>query len=82
MFLVYVNNLVRSSQILKFKLYADDTSVCLSGANLSNLIENLNRELYKVKISFCANRLCLNSIKSQFIIFHSRQCLILVNVLI
>ena len=80
MFLVYINVLSSSSLIFNFNLYADDTSVCLSGKNLNTLIENLNGELPKVIIWFRANSLTLNSGKSQFIIFHNRQRLIPVNV--
>ena len=68
-FLVYINDLARSSLILKFNLHAADTSVCLSGNSLNTLIENLIGELSKVSIWFRANRLTLNSSKSHFIIF-------------
>ena len=80
MFMLYINDLARSSLIFKFNLYADDASVCLSGTNLNTFIENLNGELSKVSICFRANRLTLNSSKSQFIKCHSRQRVTPVNV--
>ena len=79
MFLVNMNDLVRSSLILKFNLYADDTCFCLSGNNLNTLIENPNGELSKVSIWFRATRLTVNSSKSLYIVFHSRQPVIPVN---
>ena len=78
--LVYINDLVRSSLILKFNLYADDRRVCLSADNLNILIDTLNGELSKVSIWFRANRLPLSSNKSKFTFFHRRQRLIPVNV--
>ena len=47
MFLVYINDLIVSFLILKFNLYADDTSVCLSGTNLNTFIENFNGNYLK-----------------------------------
>ena len=73
MFLVYINDIVKSSNLLNFTLYADDTSVCLSGSDLNNLIEAMNRELLFVSNWFYANKLTLNANKSQFVVFHSRQ---------
>ena len=80
MLLLYINDLARSSLVLKFNLYADDTSVCLSGSKLNTLTKNLKGELSKVNIWFCGNRLTLNSSKSQFVTFHSIQHVIPVNV--
>ena len=80
MFFIYINDIIRSFLTLKFNLYADDTGVCLSGNNLNALFENLNGELSKVSIWFRANRLTLNSTKSQSLNFQIRQRVIPVNV--
>ena len=73
MFLVYINNIIKSSRLLRFTLYADDTSVCLSGYDLNILINALSRELKLIYKLFTANKLTLNSIKSTFMIFHCWQ---------
>ena len=73
MFLIYVNDLVKSSNVLNFTLYADDTSVTHVGKNLDTVISTLNQELQLVATWFNLNKLPLNSDKSQYIIFRTRQ---------
>ena len=59
------------SKILKFYLFADDTSIYYDSENLITLQRTGNRELRKVRKWLEANRLSLNIAKTNYVIFHS-----------
>ena len=48
LFLIYINDVHKSSEILKFHLFADDTSTFYSQKDLRNVEMTLNNELAKV----------------------------------
>ena len=48
LFLLYINDICRSSEILKFILYADDTNIFYSCESLDQLCEVVNRKLHGV----------------------------------
>ena len=60
LFLIYVNDLPSVSKVLRFYLFADDTSIYYDSDNLINLQKIVNRELRKVRKWLDANRLSLN----------------------
>ena len=66
LFLIYINDIVNSSTILSFVLFADDTNIVLSHKNLNRLISTLNVELAKVSSWFKCNKLSLNISKTNF----------------
>ena len=70
LFLIYVNDLTRSSQIASFILYADDTNLFFSDKDVNSLIQKANTELEKVCHWFRANMLQLNSSKTKFMVFN------------
>ena len=45
LFLLYINDIYRSSSLLSFILFADDTSLFYSSANLTQAIAVVNEEL-------------------------------------
>ena len=69
LFLVYMNDISRCSEILSIILFADDTNLFLSHKNLVTLKETMNRELSKIASWLSANKLSLNIKKTHFIIF-------------
>ena len=71
LFLIYVNDLPNTSKLLRFYLFADDTSIYIDSDNLSTLQKIVNRELKKVRKWLEANRLALNISKTNYVIFHS-----------
>ena len=73
LFLIYINDIYKSSDILQFHLFADDTSIFYSHKNLKNVEMTLNNELIKVSKWLIANKLTLNVSKSNFVIFHPPQ---------
>ena len=70
LFLLYINDISNSSSILKFFLFADDTTVYYSADPLNANTEHiLNSELEKVSCWLAANKLSLNVKKSNFLHF-------------
>ena len=73
LFLIYVNDIYRCSQIFDFYLFADDTNLLYSNKDLKDLETVVNEELIKVGDWLDANKLSLNTSKSNFVIFHPYQ---------
>ena len=70
LFLLYINDISESSDILKFYLFADDTTVFYCDKTNPGTQELLDRELAKVSDWLSANKLNLNVKKSNFLHFH------------
>ena len=64
---------IKSSDILQFHLFADDTSIFYSHKNLENIEITLNSELIKASERLIANKLTLNVSESNLVIFHPPQ---------
>ena len=73
LFLVYVNNIHKCSNKLRFYLFADDTNVLCADKNVKALETTINIELGTFYVWSTANKLTLNSKKSNFIVFHPYQ---------
>ena len=73
LFLLYVNDLPRSSKILKFILFADDSNIYFSHNNTTTLFNIINTELMKVSNWFKLNKLSLNIEKTNYIIFGRKR---------
>ena len=73
LFLLYVNDLCRSSDKLSFYLFADDTNLLYADRDINSLKRVVNAELSEVQEWLIANRLILNAKKSNFVIFHPYQ---------
>ena len=69
LFLIYVNDIINSSPLLNFVIFADDTSVFYSHRDLNHLNNLLNWELLKISQWFKCNKLSLNVNKTNFIHF-------------
>ena len=72
LFLIYINDIPNSSSKLSFYLFADDTNMRFSDNNLQSLA-TVNNELKNVCDWLTANKLTLNTKKSNFVIFRPRQ---------
>ena len=73
LFLIYVNDFQKCSDLLEFHLFADDTNLFSNNANIHDLESNIKSELEKVNTWLCANELSLNLEKTSFVIFHPPQ---------
>ena len=73
LFLIYINDIYQSSQILPFRLFADDPSILLANKNLEILEQARNSELKKVSVWLLANKQSVNVSKSNFLVISSRK---------
>ena len=67
--LIYKNDLPKSSKLLSFYLFADDTNIYFESDNLATLAKKVNNELRKVKSWLDCNKLALNIDKTNFVLF-------------
>ena len=73
LFLVYINDICNSSDLLSFILFADDTNLLMCNKNLDTLIDKMNEELLKINTWLQLNKLSLNLKKTNFILFKSSK---------
>ena len=64
-FVLYINDIYKSSSLFAFYLFADDTSIILANKNLKELETLVNCELGNVNEWLKANKLSLNIKKNQ-----------------
>ena len=69
LFILYINDFSRSSDVLSFVLFADDTNLFFSHDNPHTLAETINVELVKVLKWIRANKLSLNLQKTKYMLF-------------
>ena len=68
LFILYVNDITYTSNILDFILFADDTTILYSHKDINSKINMVNEELQEVNNWFKANKLSINASKTNFII--------------
>ena len=73
LFLIYINDICNTSDLISFSLFADDTSLIYSCSNVDTAINILNDELVKISTWMQINKLSINVRKSKYIVFSSRQ---------
>ena len=74
LFLIYINDLPASSDLLNFVLFADDSNLQLSGSDPKQIAKQMTEELEKVGDWFKANKLLLNVNKTKLIVFKTQKC--------
>ena len=70
LFIVYINDFSRASELLFSIIFDDDTSVFIEGTHYEQVISILNKELKKVDVWLQANKLTMNLIKTHYMVFH------------
>lgn len=73
LFLFYINDITRINDKVNFIIYADDTSIFFTGANLQLLQPVINDTLTALQSWSDANSLALNATKTKAVIFHSKR---------
>ena len=73
LFLLYVNDMHRSSKKFDFYLFADYTNLLYADKDINKLEIVANEELLRLCEWLNANKLSLNASKSNFVIFHPYQ---------
>ena len=66
LFLLYINDLYSTSNLLNFILFADDTNILYAHKNIKVLYDTVNKELEHVEEWFNSNKLSLNTIKTKY----------------
>ena len=69
LFIIYINDLHRSLSKCSVFHFADDTNLLFTSKNSKYLAREINGELKSLFDWLCANRLSLNVLKTEFIIF-------------
>uniref|UniRef100_A0A3Q3EDH9 Reverse transcriptase domain-containing protein n=1 Tax=Labrus bergylta TaxID=56723 RepID=A0A3Q3EDH9_9LABR len=64
-FILYINDICKTSNILQFVLFADDTNIFCTGEDLQQLLELITSEMSKLKRWFDNNKLSLNLSKTK-----------------
>lgn len=75
LFILYTNDLPDSLKHLKCILFADDTTLYVSSKNIKQLIDTMNAELTTLSDWFKANKLSLNTSKTNYVIFQKSNSL-------
>ena len=57
---LYVNDIVKTSYLFQFIMFADDTNLFASHSNLDELLKIVNQEIAKISNSLKINKLSLN----------------------
>ena len=70
LFILYINDFSRASDLFFSKIFADDTSVFIEGTHLEQMIHIINEELQKIDTWLKANKLTINLKKTHYMIFH------------
>ena len=73
LFLIYINDMCRATNILNFVHFADDSTVYLSGSDIDYVVNNLNAGLECVDHWLTANKLSLNIIKSKYMVIANKK---------
>ena len=73
LFLIYINDIINTSELLNFTLYADDSIIYVSGNSINDIILAANQELNKVLNWVTCNKLTLNMEKTHYVIFNRNK---------
>ena len=73
LFIIYIKDFSRTSDILFSILFSNDTNVFFEGTNFDYICEILNNELEKVNIWSNANKLTVNVKKAHYMMFHRKR---------
>lgn len=73
LFNIYVNDIGKSLKNSKYILYADDTTIYITGKNFTDLFKNMNADLNSIATWFRANKLALNINKTNYMIFSQNR---------
>ncbi len=60
LFIIYINDLCKVANNMKYVVFADDTNIFGTDDNLHRLLENISTEMTKLKLWFDVNKLSVN----------------------
>ncbi len=68
LFILYVNDIINTSTVLEFVLFADDTTITYSHVDILSKLNIINKELQEVNNWFKANKLSVNASKTNYML--------------
>ena len=69
LFILYINDLPDAIENARSIIFADDTTIYISGRNIESIYRTMNRELNVVVDWYRANKLSLNETKTNLMLF-------------
>ena len=76
LFLIFINDIYKSSNYFKFILFADDStlsSILPNSSTPNEIVSTINNELNKINNWLISNKLCLNDEKTKYMLFSYRK---------
>ena len=73
LFLIYINDITMGTKSGKPTLFADDTCIFYSKETISDLELSMNEDLIEISKWLVANKLSLNILKSNFVVFGPKK---------
>ena len=73
LFLIFVNDLQKSTKFLDPIMFADDTNLFYSNKDINTLFKIANEELNEIDEWFRANKLSINARKTKYVFFHKKH---------
>jgi len=73
LFILYINDITNTSNVLEFILFADDTTILFSHKNIESQIYFVNEQLKEVSNWFKANKLSVNASKTNYMLLGTPQ---------
>ena len=72
LFLLYINDMINCSNILKFSLFADDSTASHSDSDLNTTLNTIKEEFTKVLEWLSTNKLIINLQKTHLMLFTNK----------
>ena len=72
-FILYINDLPKTTSLAECLLFADDTSIFYSNSDPDHAASVMNSELTKISIWMKSNKLSVNIKKTNYVIFKPKQ---------
>ena len=72
LFLIYINDLPRSFEYSSPRMFADDTTLTVSGKSIQEVEGAINHDLASIKCWLFSNKLSLNLVKTEYLLIGSR----------
>ena len=73
LFLLYINDIQNCSKLISIILFADDTNILYSHSCLKTLNEIIQIEMNKISDWLSVNKLSINTTKTKFVLFKSKN---------
>ena len=73
LFILYVNDITNTSNVLEFVIFADDTTITYSHSSVMSKFDMIKSELQEVTYWFKANKLSVNASKTNYMLLSTNH---------